>query len=453
MEESDMNYFKLLWELRSLKNNTKKTKIQMEKLQKEKLSKILHYAYDHSDYYRTAFMQAGITKQTIDITPISEFPSINKKELIKHFDKLVTVDDVKQSELQVFDELEDTEDTFKNNYHVVHSSGSTGKPGYFIYDEQAWNHMLLGIIRGALWDMSMWDILKLLWKTPRIVYIAACDGRYGGAMAVGSGIEGVRALQLSLDIKQPLDEWINQIQKFKPNIVIGYSSAIKILAEQVSTGKVSVQIKRIISCGEPLNANLRSYLEQIFHCDIVNFYGASESLALGVELHGEEGMYLFDDMNYIEVENGKMYLTSLYNYAQPLIRYELSDRLVFDEYDDHYPFSKIKNLAGRNEDLMWFQNEQGTREFLHPLAIEGFCMEHMLDYQFIQKDEHSFELDIEVSNEEYKDTIQKKMTTSITSMLKEKRLDYVEFAISFVDEILPDNRTGKKRLIILEKKE
>ena len=73
-------------------------------------------------------MQAGITKQTIDITPISEFPSINKKELIKHFDKLVTVDDVKQSELQVFDELEDTEDTFKNNYHVVHSSGSTGKP-------------------------------------------------------------------------------------------------------------------------------------------------------------------------------------------------------------------------------------------------------------------------------------------------------------------------------------
>ena len=45
------------------------------------------------------------------------------------------------------------------------------------------------------------------------------------------------------------------------------------------------------------------------------------------------------------------------------------------------------------------------------------------------------------------------MTTSITSMLKEKRLDYVEFAISFVDEILPDNRTGKKRLIILEKKE
>lgn len=447
-----MNYFTLLWELRSFKNNTKKTKAQMQELQKGKLSKILHYAYDHSGYYRTAFMQAGITKQTIDITPISEFPSINKKGLIKHFDELVTVDDVKQSELCAFDELENMKDMYKD-YHVVHSSGSTGKPGYFIYDEQAWNHMLLGILRGALWDMSMWDILKLLWKTPRIVYIAATDGRYGGAMAVGSGIEGIRALQLSLDIKQPLMEWIDQIQEFKPNIVIGYSSAIKILAEQVEAGNVNVDIERIISCGEPLNANLRSFLERVFQCNVVNFYGASESLALGVELHKEEGMYLFDDMNYIEVENGKMYLTSLYNYAQPLIRYELSDRLVWDAYDDRYPFSKIKNLAGRNEDLMWFQNEQGTREFLHPLAIEGFCVEHMLDYQFIQKDDHSFELDIEVSKEACKETIQKKMTTSLTMILKEKRLDYVKFVIFFVDKILPDARTGKKQLILLEKDE
>lgn len=443
-----MNYFKLLWELRSLKNNTKKTRKQMQDLQKEKLSNILHYAYDHSEYYRTSFMQAGITKQTIDITPISEFPSIDKKELIKHFDELVTVDDVKQRELCAFDELADTSETFMNNYHVVHSSGSTGKPGYFVYDKQAWNHMLLGILRGALWDMSMGEILKLLWKSPRIVYIAATDGRYGGAMAVGSGIEGVHAQQLSLDIKQPLNEWIKQIQEFKPNIVIGYSSAIKILAEQVSAGKVNVDIKRIISCGEPLNVSLRSYLEQTFQCDIVNFYGASESLALGVELHGEEGMYLFDDMNYIETENGKMYLTSLYNYAQPLIRYELSDRLVWDEYDGRYPFSKIKNLAGRNEDLMWFQNEQGIREFLHPLAMEGFCLEHMLDYQFIQKDDQSFELHIEVSEKAHKETIQKKMTVSLTAMLKEKHLDYVTFVIFFVDEILPDLQTGKKQLIV-----
>lgn len=446
-----MNYIKLLCELHSLKNNAKKTKEQMQELQNKKLYEILHYAFDHSAYYRESFLKAGITKQNINTTPISQFPSIDKKKLIENFDRLVTVQDVLQSELRVFDEVEHTKDTFKNGYHVVHSSGSTGKPGYFIYDEKAWNHMLLGILRGALWDMSMIDILRLLWKRPRIVYIAATDGLYGGAMAVGSGIEGVHAKQLSLDIKQPLNEWIEQIQSFKPNLVIGYSSAIKILAEQVERGKINVKIERVISCGEPLNTNLRTYLEKVFNCDVINFYGASESLAIGVEIHGEEGMYLFDDMNYIEVENEKMYLTSLYNYAQPLIRYELSDRLVIDDSDQRYPFTKIKNLAGRNEDLMWFHDEQGNKEFLHPLAIEGFCIEHMLDYQFIQLNHHAFELDIQVAKEEYKESIQKEMIASLTSILKEKKLDYVQFTVAFVDEILPNRQTGKKPLIITKK--
>ncbi len=73
--------------------------------------------------------------------------------------------------------------------------------------------MLLGIIRAALWDMSMPQILRLLKQTPRIVYIAATDGRYGGAMAVGDGIDGVRAKQLYLDIKTPLSEWVYKIQE------------------------------------------------------------------------------------------------------------------------------------------------------------------------------------------------------------------------------------------------
>ena len=96
----------------------------------------------------------------------------------------------------------------------------------------------------------------------------------------------------------------------------------------------------MVSCGEPLGASLRSWLEKIFGTQVVNFYGASESLALGVETDPEDGMLLFDDMNVIEVENGVMYVTCLYNYAQPLIRYRLSDRLTLqapEEGGSHLP--------------------------------------------------------------------------------------------------------------------
>lgn len=417
----------------------------------KKLRELLVYAYDNSTYYHRVFEEAGITRKQIPLMPLSAFPVLDKQLLMEHFNELVTVSDLKQEDLRRFDREESTEQKkFKDEYHVVHSSGSTGTPGYFIYDEAAWSQMLLGIIRAALWDMTMPQILKLLWKGPRIVYIAATDGRYGGAMAVGDGIEGVHADQLFLDVKTPLAAWIRQIKEFKPNMVIGYPSAIKILGELVEKGEVSVDIFRIVSCGEPLGASLRNYLETIFEADVVNIYGASESLALGVETSHAEGMYLFDDLNYIEVENGTMYLTSLYNYVQPLIRYRISDQLNLREPEDGspYPFTLAGNIMGRNEDMMWFEDGRGNRDFLHPLVIEGFCLDGLLDYQFRQLDSHSFEMLAEVSDTGKIKEIREEMMKQMALLLKEKSLEYVRFSIRFVGEIRPDQRTGKKRLIV-----
>ena len=129
---------------------------------------------------------------SVRAAPLSAFPTLDKATLLERFDSLITVPDVTQAELRRFDaEQAADRKSYKGKYHVVHSFGSTGTPGYFLYDTAAWNRMLLGTIRGALWDMSMPQILKLLAKGPRIAYIAATDGRYGGAMAVGDGIDGV----------------------------------------------------------------------------------------------------------------------------------------------------------------------------------------------------------------------------------------------------------------------
>lgn len=324
-----MNYAKVLLDLYRLKRNEKKSSAQMNAVQDKKLRRLLHFAWEHSEYYHHTFAEAGITKDQISKFPLSAFPTIDKGILMEHFDELVTVPGLKQAELRKFDEEEGMENQTFQNCHVVHSSGSTGIPGYFIYDEDAWNQMLLGIIRGALWNMTMPQIIKLLIGRPKILYIAATDGRYGGAMAVGDGIRGVGASQKYLDINTPLEEWVEITSAFRPDIIIGYSSAIKILGELVEQGKVQVEVKRVISCGEPLTLGLRHFLEKVFRAQVVNFYGASESLALGVETGHEEGMVLFDDLNLIEVENGAMYLTSLYNFAQPLIRYRISDHLAF----------------------------------------------------------------------------------------------------------------------------
>ena len=444
-----MNYLKTLTDLYRLKKNMKLSAEKMRSLQNGKLRKLLRFAWEHSSYYRAVFERAGITEEQLDTLPLSCFPTIDKQAFLEHFDELVTVPDLKQENLREFDAREAADrKPYQGKYHVVHSSGSTGKPGYFVYDEDAWSQMLLGIIRAALWGMSMPQILGLLMKRPRIVYIAATNGRYGGAMAVGDGIDGVGAKQMYLDIKTPVAEWIRQIREFQPNIVIGYPSAIKILAQLMENGEVGLDAERVISCGEPLGTNLRTYLEKIFRTQVVNFYGSSESLALGVETNPKDGMLLFDDMNVIEVENGVMYLTCLYNYTQPLIRYRLSDRLTLKAPEGgELPFTRAVGLLGRNEDVLWFEDGRGNREFLHPLAIEGFCIEGLKDYQFRQTTKDTFEMFAETEHGASKERIRQEMLQQMREILSEKKLDFVQFYVNFVNEILPDIRTGKKPLI------
>lgn len=447
-----MNYMKTIFDLWWLKRNEKKTVEEISSLQTKKLKRLLHYAYEHSAYYRSSFERAGITDEMIDSAPLSAFPVMDKSVLMSQFEEIITVPDLTQEEIRDFDEKETAgKKLFQDKFHIVHSSGSTGTPKYFVYDESAWNSMLLGIVRGALWNMTMPEIIKFLIYGPRIVYIAATDGRYGGSMAVGDGVNGVGAKQIYLDINTPLDEWISSVKKFKPNMIIGYPSAVKILAELVEKGDLDLKVLRIVTCGEPLGASLRKYLEGVFGSDVINFYGASESLSLGVESSPKEGMLLFDDMNIIEIQDGVMYLTCLYNFVQPLIRYRLSDQLTLQapNADSRYPFTRAVGLLGRSEDILWFCDGNGKQEFLHPLAVEGFCIEGLRDYQFRQISPDTFEMLAEASNGLQK-TVQDEVLRQMRDILRGKGLNYVQSFVRFVPEILPDPKTGKKRLILTD---
>lgn len=448
-----MNILYLLYMLLYMRGNVRKSKNKIEKIQTKKLRKLIKYAYAHSEYYRDSFQNAGLGNKKIASASLSELPTINKEQLLDNYDRVITVKDITQNKLLKFDENKTKQTLYKDKYHNVHSSGSTGDSRYFVYDKKEWNIMLAGIIRGALWDMSNFQIVKLLAGKPKILYIAATDGRYGGAMAVGDGIQGVGASQKFLDINTPLAKWSKCLKEYKPNLIIGYPSAIKILGELTMKEKLEVTVTRVISCGEPLDRRLKEYLQMVFQAEIINFYGASESLAIGVEGNSENKMTLFDDMNIIEVIDGNMYLTCLYNFTQPLIRYQISDQLVLHDKKelDHTTFTKAEVLMCRNEEIMWFIDKDGRRDFLHPLAVEGFCIRGLIDYQFRQISDTAFEIYAEKEPHADEEVIKAEITKQMGQVFQEKNISYVAFDIKFARQILPDSKTGKKSLIVKRK--
>ena len=177
----------------------------------------------------------------------------------------------------------------------------------------------------------------------------------------------------------------------------------------------------------------------------MNFYGASESLALGAEGSSDNGMVLFDDMNIIETINGKMYLTCLYNFAQPLIRYEISDRLILKSGE---PFTMAVGLIGRNEDIMWFERENGQLDFIHPLSVEGFCIDGLLDYRFVQNNRRSFTLEFEKTDNSDENAIRSELDRYLTGIFSEKKLENISYELLKVKKISADFHSGKKKLIV-----
>ena len=411
-------------------------------LQQKRLRKMLRFAFEHSRYYRASFRAAGINEHSIDRIPIECFPTIDKQVLIDRFEDIVTVSGITQEKMRRFDTEKNTGKNLCGRYHIVHSSGSTGKPAYFLYDDKAWDTMLIGIIRAAMWNMSMPEILRFKQQRPKILYIAAADGRYGGAMAVGDGLDDLGFEKLVLDVQIPTDELIKKLSHFKPDVIIGYPTAINILSQ---IGELELSPKRIITCGEPLGRDMHRSFRRHFRCGVINFYGASESIAIGVGDDKSSGIYLFDDMNYIEAAEDGIYLTCLYNFAQPLIRYKIGDIVSPVQNDGRFPFSKLGNISGRSEDIIWFTNAQGRKEFLHPLSVEGLCIEGLIDYQFVVTSGTHFDIHIQTAGN---NNVTEELNAYLRRILASNGLENVSFDIKQVNAIGADKQTGKKRLIV-----
>lgn len=427
---------------------------QLARLRERLLRRMLVHAWDETAHYRRSFGDAGLSRDDLAAVPIDALPTLDKGAFMEEFDDIVAVPDVRRADLASFDaDANNAGKLYRGRYHVVRSSGSTGRPGYFLYDEGAWSRMLLGVTRGALWGLKAPAVMRLLRGRPRVLYVAAVDGRYGGAMAVGDGVHQLGLAQMNLDINTPLSRWVDGIREFDPTVIVGYPSALKILGELADAGRISPHVKRVISCGEPLSPGLRLFLGKTLGTPVINFYGASESLALGVELDPAEGMFLFDDLNWVEFADDGMYLTSLYNYAQPLVRYRISDRLrplsgMPQPAAGGCPFTRIESVQGRSEDMLWFEDGEGVRDFVHPLAVEGFCVEGLLDYQFRKVGSAAFEMMAEVPDVARRPAVRDEISRQMAGILDMKDLGWIDFKVRFVEAIMPDPVTGKKRLTV-----
>ncbi|MFC1810393.1 phenylacetate--CoA ligase family protein [Patescibacteria group bacterium] len=448
--------FKLLFHILNLKRAEKFSRNKIIQIREKRFKKLLKHALTHSKFYKEFYGKEGITLDKLDKVTVKDLPPINKKIVMENYDDLVCTPDLKKAELEQF--IVDPNrkmDAYKKKYNIIHTSGSSGKVGIFVYGPRDWSILkALVITRVTKTPINLFNKAKL-------VFIGAVDGHYAGITLAHSAPKFLFKF-LDISISDPLSEINKKIDKFKPHAISGYASGADLLAKEQLKNNIDINPNRIVCSGDALNKKMKESIKEAFGIEPTNFYAASESIGMAAECDKHESLHLFDDWhifevvdkdnNFVDIETpGRLLLTNLYNFTQPLIRYEMNDEIVVDKNrykcECGWNFPIIKNIAGRSEEFLWFKKEDGGKEFIHPLVLVEFYVPGLQKFQFEQVERNHLKMKAIIEGN--KDEILKACQERMKEILHTKKLENdVKLDVEVVDNIENDPKTGKFKLII-----
>ena len=307
-----------------------------------------------------------------------DFPVMTKRDVIENFDEIVTDQMITSEAISDFIEhSKDPLDLFCNKYYVLHGSGTSGEKGFFVYSK---NDFARGMAHGL--GLVSFNLQR---KRMRIAFIGATKGHFAGVTMVSTSMKSSSKLLFktkTFDINHPIHHIVEQMNAFQPDIIIGYATAIKILAEKQIEGMLNVMPSIVESCGEPISPTDKEIIEKTFNCQVLNVYASTEFLYMGISKSEYGGMYLLENDLIFELKDDHTCVTNLFNYTMPLIRYRIEDILipVLDE-DRILPFTKVHEIIGRGEYTMVLTNKYGSDDFIDADTIYQFFIKYLQRFQ------------------------------------------------------------------------
>ncbi|PNR95139.1 phenylacetate--CoA ligase family protein [Petrotoga olearia] len=443
-----MSFLRTVYYYYSLSKNLNHSRRKILELREKKFRKILRYAYRKIPFYMDFYRSFRIKENMLDEIPINELPTINKNIMIDNFDKFFKDDQITKNKVEDFlNNNPNPTSLLYDKYHVIHSSGSTGTVGYYLYSEKEWDFIKAISTR-------MFSNFTL--KRKKYAFIGAVDGHYAAISLFLSPLNQTEKFfykdYIVMDINKPIKTYLKKLNDFQPDNLTGYPYGIRSLAQFQNEGFLNIHPEVIVCGGEPLLKNVKLFLKEVWkNSKIVDSYATSESLAMGVSREDLKGMYIYDDAVYLEIQENKTILTNLYNYTQPIIRYELTDILKKSKNGGgKWPFTKIEQITGRTELIPFFVTQDGEKDFIHPIVIAEFFVKGVTKFQFIQRNQSSFVFKIVVSPKEPSDEIVQEVRKKLYDILEKKKMKNVNFEVKVVEDIKPDEKTGKFKLIVIE---
>src|SRR5262245_28946696 len=191
----------LLRKIGELRRNTRLTREAFEAMKLAKFRELVRYANARSPYYRQLIEARHIDPDRC--TP-ADFPPLTKSMLMANFDALVTDRSVTKAGIADFlTRSRDPNELLLDQFRVIHTSGSSGEVGYFVYSKEDWAR---GLARGMRPRSSRERRPRKRHRGRiRLAYYGAIGGHFAGVTMIRAATRGIARLFMRVQLHEVND--------------------------------------------------------------------------------------------------------------------------------------------------------------------------------------------------------------------------------------------------------
>ncbi|MHA2502058.1 MAG: F390 synthetase-related protein [Candidatus Kariarchaeaceae archaeon] len=375
---------------------------KIQNYQDLKAREVAKYAAEHSPFFNQHYSD-------YDLEDVWTLPTVTKATMMDNFSDYNTLGFDKKELIDFCLRIEHEKDHISRfeGVNVAMSSGTSGNKGLVLTHPAEEKYLQAALFARFPFPRT----LKLKWG-----FILRTTTPAFNTKKFGQQLTYIDQLNTIQTINERLHE-------LNPNILSGPPSMLSMLADEITSGRLQITPKRVVSYAEVLYDETRKKLEQVFGVPIMQIYQSSEgSMAMPCK---HASLHINEDLMHIDLrdKNGdvtlpgeishQMIVTDLHKRSQPIIRFELNDAITIspETCSCGSQFRVIDQIWGRNDD-MYYGLSSKTKEpqFIFPDYIRRAIIsssDHITNYQSVQRSYTDVLIRVEITGGEKEHIIEK----------------------------------------------
>jgi phenylacetate-CoA ligase len=419
--------------MRVLRDSQHWTVEEIQAHQKQALNALMHHCYNHVPYYRDLMRSKNLRPDDFHAArDLAKLPYLTR-DIIRGQGMRLRADNYPDRVCQ-----------FRR------SGGTTGEPIRVAADVRARAFEVAAYLRGFEW-------MKYRLGRPT-VYL------FGGSLGLDANpnlkarlrewLLNTRFLPAFELTRENVRDYVATIRQAKRGILVGYPSAVLNLAEYMSMiGLQGSPLESVICTAEQMPEEWRIRINEVLGAPVFCYYGCGEVNGIAHECAGEEGYVVSQEhvileiggdnpANFQDQGRGEACITTLFNYAMPLIRY-----LNGDAFELKYPRNgcahlRIAKLEGRVMDQLFRTDGQKISSALPPHLVFRSGVPFW-KYQAVQTEFDKIVFHYMLRDG---DSLSREMQNTLVGVFRRYLGD--ELQVSFVEGEFETPSSGKHRFVI-----